>query len=66
MAVITYEEAKSKDYKLSPSEWVGHHESKDVIPLPLLLGQLSAIDLRSQALSASLAQLLSRISNESL
>jgi type I restriction enzyme M protein len=66
MAVITYEEAKSKDYKLSPSEWVGHNESKDVIPLPLLLGQLTAIDLRSQALSASLAQLLSRISHESL
>jgi type I restriction enzyme M protein len=66
MAVITYEEAVSKDYKLSPSEWVGQTQSSDVIPLPVLLGQLNKIDLRSQALSTSLSQLLSRISNESL
>jgi type I restriction enzyme M protein len=66
MAIITYEEAKSKDYKLSPSEWVGQNESSTVIPLPILLGQLSKIDLKSQALSASLTQLLSRISHESL
>ena len=66
MAVITYEEAKSKDYKLSPSEWVGQNESSTVIPIPILLGQLSKIDLRSQALSATLTQLLSRLSHESL
>jgi type I restriction enzyme M protein len=66
MAVITYEEAKSKDYKLSPSEWVGQNESSTVIPLPILLGQLSKIDMRSQALSATLTQLLSRLSHESL
>jgi type I restriction enzyme M protein len=66
MAVITYEEAKTKDYKLSPGEWVGQNESSTVVPLPILLGQLSKIDLRSHALSASLTKLLSRISHEPL
>jgi type I restriction enzyme M protein len=64
MAVITYADTKAKDYKLSPGEWVGHNQSSVVTALPILLAQLSTIDLRSQALSASLNQLLSRIPNE--
>lgn len=66
MAVITRDQAKDKDYKLSPSEWVGKTETNVVIPLPVLLRQLSDIDLRSHQISATLTQLLGRITNEAI
>lgn len=61
VAVITHDQVREADYNLSPSRWVGQSSSTNVGSVRDLIGQIAAVDLEAQRLSATLRELLAGV-----
>jgi type I restriction enzyme M protein len=63
VAVITREQAEEADYNLSPSRWVGQSSPTNVGSVRELMGEIEAVEVEAQALSATLRRLLAGVSD---